>query len=347
MMPSSIASRWGIEISKSGSEFLSSEIGIDISSEKMLEKYLLESDFKQMDQAMFSSNTERYPVLVQVGKAVDISKPIGPEEEDDGEEKVEEMKSSKQRGYRGGGGAKRLLRIIAFSVGGSQRMELLELAPMSHIPTEMTPGTKILLKSPLRAVGGYHLLTSRGDIEIVGGRVDRLARSYDMGKQVKESRGQQTAVGGPPKFVSFFDRDKKTRDKLVKPSPPVATSKVTDTSQPSTTRVIDVPAVSRSDKVLHKLETDVFAMKQKGERKFERRSKRRDQDELLDQYKPPSRTAPQLSAFARVDKCDSLVGAQLLADAAENQQPRESRGKGNANRGKGGKGSYSRNAPKR
>ncbi len=82
-------------------------------------------------------------------------------------------------------------------------------------------------------------------------------------------------------------------------------------------------------------------MKQKKERQFDRRSKRRDQDDLIEQYKPPSKSTPQLAAFARIDKCESIVGAQLLADSAipeSRNQAYDGKPATGAGRGKGGKG---------
>jgi len=341
-MSSDLSVNWGIITSAAGSEFLRDDCGLKDPSRRDLEDFFLQSDFKQLDSTMFVTPEDQYPRIVQVGKCLDISKPVGPEDEEESNENTEEkMKSSRQRGYRGGGGAKRMFRIIVFTVGASQRLELLEIAPLSHLPNEITPGTKLVLKSPLKSVGGYHLLTSRSEVEIVGGRVDRLARSYDMGKQAKESRGQQTVVSGPPKFVSFFDRDKKPKFMGVsKAAPAGSPSAPTDNSQASAgSRSVDV-ASARADKNLQKLDTDAFAMKQRKERQFDRRSRRRDQDDLIEQYKPPSKSAPQLAAFARIDKCDSIVGAQLLVDA-QGEKPSDGPRPVNApirGKGKGGKG---------
>ena len=345
-MLSAISSKWGIKIAPEAIEELSGTVDANDATGKSLAKYLLCCDFKQLDSTSFSSIEDHYPMVVQVGKSVDISRPIGPDDEEDAEDAGEErIKNSKQRGYRGGGGAKRMLRIIAFTVGAAQRVELLEFSPIVQLSSELTPGTKLLIKSPLKTVGGFHLLRSRDEIEVLGGRVDRLAKSYDMGKQAKESRGQQitTSSQGPPKFVSFFDRDRKI--KPAKPDVSAIAPKVEPESHSVISRTIDSASTMRADKSLKKLDTDAFAMKQKGERKFDRRSRRREHDDLTEQYKPPSRSAPQLSAFARLEKCDSIVGAQLLADAAGESRPRSQRedrpsgkGKGKGARSNGGKG---------
>jgi hypothetical protein len=320
MSSASIESKFGVSISEEGFAILKDEI--ENMEAKSIENYLLESDIKQLVTSLFSpvlsDPSQPGKMLAQLGKVVDISRPIGPgdAEEDDDEDDISAEIGQKNGNRRIPSSRKRILKLNVFTIGGS-KFEFIEIEKIPDKFCSVPPGTKVLLNGPFQYMAGFYLLNRPGQIEILGGHVKRLADGWDMGNRVKEAR-KNTGVtsGGPPKFVSFFDRHKIKEG--LHPSQPSQTT-TTSPSVPSAvpTRSI-APDIQVSDKsaALSKLSSDAFAMKTRGKGKREgRHSRRREEDELIAQYKPPPVAAPQLAEFARIDKCDSLVGAQLLAES--------------------------------
>jgi len=337
-----VSLKLGIQISQDGAAFLKDELEgkFDV---KNIEKYFFESNFRELDACLFSPGLADlgHPgkMLVQLGKVTDVSKPVGPE--DEGEEDNEDGEISRTN-HRFGNSRNRILKINAFAIGGT-KFEFLEIEKLGDkFADNVPPGTKVMLHGPFENQSGFFLITRRDQIEVVGGRVGRLADGYDMGKRVREAR-QGGGVGradGPPKFVSFLDRN--TVKKVVTTKAPemvMPTVAVLDTTIES--RKVDA-VVSDKSAAMGKISADAFAMRSgrsENRKGGGRHTRRREEEALVAQYRPPPIAAPQLTQFARADKCPSLVGAQLLVDnpAREDRAPpRSDRGKGQPSDVKGG-----------
>jgi hypothetical protein len=296
---SSIESRYGIRISADALSSLVEELNVKDLDIKSFEKYFLESDFKQLDPSLYSPTLSDLSLagktLVQLGKVVDISRPVGPEDDEEGNEGAQK---SANRPIPTSG-KHRLLKINVFTIGGN-KIEFLETEKVCDKLLSVPPGTKVLLKGPFRYMSGFYLINRPGQAEIIGGRVRRLADGWDMGNRVKEARQKGEGVIGPPKFVSFFDRKKFNQDsnKSASTSPTA-----TVPTAPATVRTI-APEITISDKsaTIGKLSSDTFAMKSRskgsGVKREGKYARRREEDALIAQYKPPTISAPQLFDFA-------------------------------------------------
>ena len=316
-------------------EQLEDESSHETISEDIVRNYLLDSDFRSIPEGCVTG--VKVPIargdaiITQLVKAVDISRPVGPEDEEEGEEDPSEEADvpKEKRQFRGN---KRLMRLTLVSVGSVVKFEVLEVGRIACLSDDLVPGCKFLLTGPLSSAGGFFLLKSNDCIKIVGGRVNRLAEGWKLNRDVKARRGGDRATeglsGGPPKFVSFMDYQAK-QSKRVAVAPVVVKVEPKKTTEPTPSRTVDGVDVSDKMKELQsaKLAGDAFAMRQKGG-KGERKSRgsRRDNDELEMQYQAPSRTAPQLSAFVRLDKCATLQDAQLLSDAMAEKTARQPQG---------------------
>ena len=329
-MANSLERDWGFSLTQSGIDYFSDDSQLTPSklSDERIRNELLSMDFRTIPESCFEG--VRIPVnasetmIVQLAKAVDISRPVGPEDEgSDGEESTEEeAPRPDQRSFKG---AKRVLRLTLVSLGGSQRFEALEIRRIEALTDALVPGTKLLLRGPLRQHAGFVLLESGSSVKIVGGGVKRLADGWQLNKDVKARRhdlGGPADVSGPPKFISFLDFKKLSKQAKqalipVAASAPASAQTVPEKDQPQRT-LADSELASEKVKQLQgaKISADAFAMKSKGGKGVRReRTSRRERDELVEQYKPPSRSAPQLGAFVRLDKMTSLQDAQRLNDA--------------------------------
>ena len=351
---------WGLSVTSQGLEFFS-EVLCDAKAtgtgREQIKRYLLECDFRQIPEGSFTETSTFLPpqgnLIVQLVKAIDVSRPVGPEDEDgsDSDEEEQEGEVKYQRVSKGG---KRMLRLTLATPGGASRVDALEVSRQQHLPEIIIPGAKFILKGPLRMVAGFIALESTDSIKPVGGGVKRLTDSFKQNQDVKARRKDLnhehgSSENGPPKFISFLDMKKAPKRKETKNAAKVVSESSTDKdgigeSKPEApTRTVDHTHISDKAKELEsaaKLSADAFAMKAKkgkGQPRRERTS-RRDRDELLEQYKPPSRTAPQV--VLRLDKISNLEDAQRIHDEVhtQNYSAQDSqRGKG-FSRGKGSRG---------
>ena len=242
----------------------------------------LNSDFRSLPSNLFRPQTGAQ--LVQLVKCLDVSRPVGPEDEEEENSVVTITKGN------------RLLRFTFVNVLGT-KFEAIELATCS-IPKEIAPGTKFSLTGEI--LNGYIAIESPTQLRLLGGRVGKLAEGWALNKDVKQRRGGGTQNGSAPKFISFFDR-KQITQKVI-PVAPID-------KEVSVARDCGVE-ISKKSKDLQsaKLEGDTFAMRQPKERKP--RVKR------VDDYAPPPRGAPQLAAFVKLDSLNSLREAQEISDIA-------------------------------
>jgi len=312
---------WGLTLTETGNEFFGETC-------QSVKKAMLDMDFRQIpDDSFLGISLPELPsqaLVFQLIKAVDISKPVGPEDEGDAETAEEEEQGSVQKILFKS--ARRTLKLTLVSPMGSLRIEALEVSRISSLTDGCVPGTKILLSGPLKTVAGFVLLERDQSVRILGGRVKRLAEGFKLNEEVKARRkdivNEQSSASGPPKFVSFLDLKKRGGNSQKKKT---ETPKVVVVDEPAEVRTVG-DSVVVSDKVkelqANKLEADAFAMKERGGKggkggRSNRHAARRERDELAEQYKPPSRTAPQLSAFVRLDKVSNLEDAQRLHNAVE------------------------------
>ena len=311
---------WGLALTPLGEAFMKESLSLKVLDDVLIRRYLLNSDFRTIPSDCFGDiripDRSGLSLIFQVVKAVDISKPLGPEEEAE-DETVDEEGSRKA--FKG---SKRTLKITLVSPGGILRIDALEIVRLAALTESCVPGTKILIKGPVNVSSGFLLLESENTIKVLGGSVKKLVDGYKLNEEVKQRRRDMVSagdqVGGPPKFISFLQLNKKDIKKRPDPiePPPRLAAPIESTSR----AVDDKAEVSEKIKELQesKLASDAFAMKAKGKGgKGRRVSSRRERDELIDQYKPPSRSAPQLSAFVRLDKVSNLEDAQRLHDAFE------------------------------
>lgn len=346
---------WGVEISDSGIAYIRETSSLNSLDDQTVGRFLLDTDFRELPGEYFSicglpenANSRQ---IFQLVKALDISKPVGPEDEDD-LETVDEEDSRKS--FKG---SNRTLKLTLISPGGSLRVEALELFKIPALTDSCIPGTKFLVQGPVRSSAGFLLLDNDSCIRVVGGKVKRLADGFKLNQEVKERRkgmNVQEHVGGPPKFVSFMNLKKSglSHSKNTSKQPPTAMP-AGEPVEPAAARLVEGTAQA-SDKAKElqsmKLSSNAFAMKSKGSGKGRReRTSRRERDDLVEQYKPPSRDAPQLASFVRLEKISNLQDAQVLHEAMEQapQQRAAPRGKGKGRsherpsgkgKGKGGKG---------
>lgn len=349
---------WGLSLTPEGLRFMRDACGEVSKAEltrEQIKRYLLDCDFRQIPEGSFSEFPSCLPdgknLIVQLIKALDVSRPVGPEDEagSDSDEGDEEGEIIYQRVSKGG---KRMLRLTLVTPGGTTRFDALEVVRQQFLPEIIVPGAKFTLKGPLRNVAGLMALESSDSMKPIGGGVKRLTDSFKQNQDVKARRKDLNhehlaSEHGPPKFISFLDMKKTPKRKesksVCKPEPESSTKKqpAGDMKAEAPTRTVDNTHFSDKARELEsaaKLSSDAFAMKAykgKGQPRRERTS-RRDRDELLEQYKPPSRTAPQI--VLRLDKMSNLEDAQRIHDEVSSQSypAQESlRGKG-FSRGKGG-----------
>ena len=342
-MVAKLEQEWGLNLTEEGIAHFTEELNDGSPSwnftDTVIRKHLLETDIRQIPPTCFSEpkmpTAAGESLLVQLIKALDISRPIGPEGGiEDEEESTEEEIAQKTKVSKTG---KRLLRFTFVTVSGNLRFDAIEVNRVNSLPAELVPGTKFLLSGPLTQMAGIVLINSGSAIQSLGGRVNRLAESFKQNRDAQARRGaggdrSGDAAGGPPKFVSFMDYRKRSKKQ------PAAPAQVT-TAAPSEPSRAPAMGVDVSDKIKElqsvKLSVDAFAMKQRGAGKGERkgrRESRRDREAELDQYKPPSRNTPQLAAFVKFDKGMDLHEAHMLAEAARETEiapiSEPSRGKG-------------------
>jgi hypothetical protein len=326
-MAHSVAKEWGFILTSAGAEYFadqSSSVSNSLTDE-IIRTELLESDFRAIPENCFEG--VRIPVnpgetmIVQLAKALDISRPIGPEAEDEEDTTEEENSRQEQVNFKS---AKRVVRLTLVSLGGGQRFEALEIRRIDCLTDSLVPGTKFLLRGPLRQQAGFVLLEANSNIKVLGGSVQRLAAGWRLNKDVKARRNELNAGAdpkGPPRFISFLDFKKlsaKAKQALIPVSKPATQSQPIPKPEQLQRTVADSEVASEKVKQLKaaKISADAFAMKDGGGKGARReRTSRRDRDDLIEQYKPPSRSAPQLGAFVRFDKMTSLEDAQRLNDA--------------------------------
>jgi hypothetical protein len=344
---------WGLLPTTEGIEYLKDACLEDPSKDALdefkIRKHLLDTDFRTIPEGAFSDaripESEKSVQIFQLIKAVDISKPLGPEEEAEDEGSTEEDESSK--GATKFRGSKRTLRLTLVSPGGTLRAEAIEVSRLPSLTDGCIPGTKIVLFGPLKIIAGFILLERESSIRIIGGKVKRLADGYKLNEEVKARRKDLSheQSGGAPKFISFMELRKQPKKKQTVQAPVIQNDKPIE--EMKETRTIK-ENVEVSDKLkelqANKLSSDAFAMREKsgkgGKGRRDRHAARRERDDLADQYRPPSRTAPQLAAFVRLDKVSNLEDAQRLHEAVVQERepedrPQKGRGKG---KGKGGHG---------
>ena len=368
-----LESEWGFEIQSDGYEYFTDMISGDegtLLTESSLRKFLINCDFRTIPPACLSvcpiPTEPNQRMVVQLIKAVDVSKPNGPEAEDENPDTDDEPTQNSKHKFKN---PKRLLRLTFVSMCGLSKFEALEIHRIPTISDELVPGSKFLLKGPLNSQGGFLLLKSAEHIEPVGGRVNRLAESWKLNKDVKArrhgDRSGNAPPGGPPKFVSFMDfRKHHKQAESVKQADKTEDQAKQDGTEKGESRSLKVEVgISEKMKELQssKLAYDAFAMRQRAGGKGDRRSHRlskRERDAELEQYKPPSRTAPQLAAFVKFDSKMDIFEAQMLSDATKAFEPSRQeqpshRGKGQGkgrkqqdHRDSSGKGKGSRNAGK-
>jgi hypothetical protein len=368
-------SDWGLSVTQDALSFLSQDTEGESSKIPMkpdsVKKLLLECDFRHVPEGSFIPpilpEYHSDSTIVQLVKSVDISRPVGPEDEGDEEEESTE-EDEQNRSQTVSRSAKRMLRLTFAVPGHSARLELVETARLQNLPENLVPGSKWLLRGPFRLVAGFYLLERSEQLRLVGGGVKRLTDGFNLNQDVKARRKdltQEHGSSGPPKFVSFMDLKKQPKKKETSQAP----AKPVVIAESVTARALPVTEVSSRVKELEsgpRLAADTFAMKErKGGKGRGPRTSRRERDELLDQYKPPSRNAPQV--MIRLDKVSNLQDAQRLHDAMapppefpstksegfagytggntgrQGNRNKGSRGKGKGSRdeGKGGKGGYS------
>ncbi|KAF4707411.1 hypothetical protein FOZ62_011843 [Perkinsus olseni] len=154
-------------------------------------------------------------VLLQLIKVSDISKPAAA--------------SATYEASKGSGGGKRVLLLQA--TDGTQKVSCLEVDRVDTLSAGMPPGTKILLDGSTEVLNGQVLL--RPDkVKVLGGTVDRLVEAWKANRLAAESRfggnaesrAKDASGDGPPKFVSFADRNKMHK-RQNKKAPEVAMNK--------------------------------------------------------------------------------------------------------------------------
>ncbi|XP_040567345.1 uncharacterized protein [Lepeophtheirus salmonis] len=151
----------------------------------------LDFDLREIAQPFFPSEIDRRSrkidslenkdrVILQVKSIKNVSIP-----------KIEESRS----------GIPRLLKIAL--TDGFTSMFAVEINPLDNISTETPPGTKVqLMDVNLDIVSGFILLRS-GSIKVLGGRVDRLAESWEISRKFASFKRDSSSSSGPPPWVSF------------------------------------------------------------------------------------------------------------------------------------------------
>ena len=343
-------SEWGVCLTPQGREWMQTELNGGSTpreyEEKDIQKNILDFDFRSIPSSAFSGiqfpEKDRSVLVVQVLKVTDISRPVGPEDETESEEGAEEI--SHRRTVKRFSGGRRFLRLNLSSLAGEIKFEALEVFRNDSISENLVPGTKLLLRGPINLVAGFALLESQNSVKVLGGGVKRLAESWQLNRDVKARRGditsgdQSSALAGPPRFISFLDylKLKPTKSLAEKPKPPTQDTTKQEIEQER--RSLENATVTDKLKDLKsaKVARDAFAMKGKGNNIPRRPRSRRENDELIDMYKPPSHQAPQLASFIRLDKCATLHDAQMLSDAVNQSKAEDFRPPSS---GRGGKGS--------
>ena len=335
-MKRSFQSEWGVSTTESGEHWLSNEFNHesplkDTQTDKILNS-LLDIDFRAIPQLSFDGiqipEASDQVMIVQLLKISDISKPLGPEDETEADEGLEEIYARK--GPKKFFGGKRLLRLNLTSLSGEMKFEALEMTRIDCLSENLIPGTKLILKGPLEMCAGFALLDSKERVKVLGGGVKRLSDGWKLNRDVKAARkgdltGEQQpshSSNGPPRFISFLDSVKVKQPKKAQETQAPQQIKEQQQTADEDTKNRMVDAVNVSDKLKDlrsaKVTSDSFAIKGKGNFRrapHDRRQSRRENDALVDMYRPPVHQAPTLSAFFRLDKCSNLHDAQILSDA--------------------------------
>ena len=337
-------SEWGVSLTQAGKKWLETETQQG-SGEKSLNfdrvrGYLLDIDFRLMPASTFDGvkfpDTPGSKMIFQLVKIADISKPVGPEDDTEAEDGFEEIPQRKgPKRYTGG---KRLLRLNLVGLSGEIKVEALEVCRIEALTEDLVPGTKILLNGPISIVAGFAILEAKNSVSVLGGGVKRLAEGWKFNREVKARRGDLSSADpfpvtsdGPPRFISFLDIQKGNpkKDFSNKKDSSPSKLKVEDPKEENDRPARVVESLGRSDKLKElqsaKLGSDAFAMRSKGSGRAprDRNQRRRENDELIEMFRPPSYHAPKLAAFVRLDKCTSLQEAQMLSDAMAEQLKHE------------------------
>ncbi|KAF4677208.1 hypothetical protein FOL47_002771 [Perkinsus chesapeaki] len=300
-------------------------------------------------------------VLLQLIKATDISKPAA------ASATYEASKAA------GGGGGKRVLLLQA--TDGTQKVSCLEVDKVDALNLGLPPGTKLLLDSTTEVMNGQVLLRPN-KVKVLGGTVERLVEAWKANKLAAESRfgsaGESTRArdansDGPPKFVSFADRNKMHKRQNMKAAVTTDTSSSSTNNGPSAAEPAPTARFTREElgestvpqaavPEIAKVSKDAFKSKYDHGQGSARRAHvgkhtRRNEARALEaEYSRPSAGGASLGAYINLRKSDDMAAAMLLSEeeALPPEPPRQSyggKGKGRYNddhyqphkKGKGGK----------
>lgn len=101
-------------------------------------------------------------------------------------------------------GAPRLLKLTF--TDGHLNCNGVETEKLDKFGLDIPPGSKILLKGTVAVEHGFLLLTNK-NCQLIGGRVLKMAESWELKKMLsKQSKLRGVTEGGPPPFVPFGHR---------------------------------------------------------------------------------------------------------------------------------------------